>query len=134
MTDSKRKELQVKEKQEISSSAEQTKPGLVFTPEVDIYETETEIILLADLPGVKPENLDIDLRENTLTITGEVDPAYTDEEEIFIEYETGKYYRQFSISQIIDQDKIDAELKDGVLRLHMPKAQKAVPKKIAINV
>ena len=130
MTD---KELQVKDKQEIASPAEQTKPGLVFTPEVDIFESETEITLLADLPGVKSDQLDIDLRENTLTISGELAPLKNEEEEIFIEYETGKYYRQFTISQLIDQEKINAELKDGVLRLRMPKAQKAVPKKIAIT-
>jgi len=134
MKDTKGKELQVKEKQEVTSAAEHTKPGLIFTPEVDIYETETQITLMADLPGVKQENLDIDLRENTLTITGEVENVENNEEEIFIEYDTGKYHRQFSISQIIDQEKIDAELKDGVLKLVMPKAQKAIPKKIAIKI
>jgi HSP20 family molecular chaperone IbpA len=62
MTDSQAKEIQVKPKHEVMSPAEQTTPGLVFTPSVDIFENERELTLLADLPGVTPENLTIDLR------------------------------------------------------------------------
>ena len=69
------KELQAKEKLEAAGPAEQTKPGLVFTPNVDILETEKEIIMLADIPGVRAENLVIDLRDDTLTFTGEVRPS-----------------------------------------------------------
>jgi HSP20 family protein len=134
MTDMKTKELQAKGKQELISQAEHTKPGLVFTPEVDIFETDTEITLLADIPGVASKGLDIDLRENILTIVGNIETfKEAEEEDIVIEYETGKYYRQFTISQVIDQEKINAELKDGVLQLKMPKAKKAVPRKIAID-
>jgi HSP20 family protein len=134
MTDSKAKEIQVKPKQEVTSQAEQTKPGVVFTPSVDIFETERELTLLADLPGVKAENLTIDLRENTLTLTGEVEPfERADEEDILIEYEIGKYYRQFSLSNVIDQSKIDANLTDGVLRLTLPKVEEAKPRKIEVR-
>jgi len=134
MTDSNAKEIQVKPKQEVTSQAEQTKPGVVFTPSVDIFETERELTLLADLPGVKAENLTIDLRENTLTLTGEVEPfERADEEDILIEYEIGKYYRQFSLSNVIDQSKIDANLTDGVLRLTLPKVEEAKPRKIEIR-
>ena len=109
MTDSKAKEIQVKPKQEITSPTEQTRPGVVFTPSVDIFETDRELTLLADLPGVTAENLTIDLRENTLTLTGEVDPfEKANEQDILIEYEIGKYYRQFSLSNVIDQSKINA--------------------------
>ena len=134
MTDSKAKEIQVKPKQEVTSPAEQTKPGVVFTPSVDIFETDRELTLLADLPGVTAENLTIDLRENTLTLTGEVEPfERADEEDILIEYEIGKYYRQFSLSNVIDQSKIDANLTDGVLRLTLPKVEEAKPRKIEIR-
>jgi HSP20 family protein len=134
MTDSNAKEIQVKPKQEVTSQAEQTKPGVVFTPSVDIFETERELTLLADLPGVKAENLTIDLRENTLTLTGEVEPfERADEEDILIEYEIGKYYRQFSLSNVIDQSKIDANLTDGVLRLTLPKVEEAKPRKIEVR-
>lgn len=91
-------------------------------------------MLLADLPGVTSENLTIDLRENTLTLTGEVDSAEgADQEGLLVEYETGKYYRQFSISNLIDQSKIDAQLNDGVLRLTLPKVEEAKPRKIEVK-
>lgn len=134
MTDNEAKEIQVKPKQEVTSPAEQTKPGLVFTPSVDIFETDRELTLLADLPGVTAENLTIDLRENTLTLTGEVAPFETaNEEDILIEYEIGKYHRQFTLSSLIDQGKIDAKLTDGVLRLTLPKVEEAKPRKIEVK-
>ena len=133
MADTQTKALKVKDKQEVAGPAEQTRPGLTFTPDVDIFETETELTLLADIPGVKPEDLNIDLRENTLTLTGEVTPGKgSDEEDVFMEYEMGKYFRQFSLSEVIDQSKIDAQLNDGVLRLTLPKVEKATPRKITV--
>ena len=132
MTDS--KEIKVKEKQEVTTPAEQTIPGLVFTPEVDIFETDKAITLLADIPGVKPEKMNIDLRDNILTITGDVDRLQAADEELLVmEYETGRYYRQFTLSEVIDQTKIDANLNLGVLRLSLPKVAKAAPRKIAIT-
>ena len=134
MADTQSKELKVREKQELASPAEQTTPGLVFTPAVDIFETEKEITLLADMPGVKAENLTIDLRENTLTLSGDIAPVESaNEEDILVEYETGKYYRQFTIGELIDQGKIDAKLNDGVLQLKLPKVEKATPKKIVVK-
>jgi HSP20 family protein len=134
MGDSKSKEIQVKPKQEVTTASEQLRPGLIFTPGVDIFETEHEITLLADLPGVTAETLSIDIRENTLTLTGEVEPfGGTGEEDILIEYETGKYYRQFTLSSVIDQGKINARLADGVLRLSLPKIEAATPRKIEVN-
>jgi HSP20 family protein len=134
MADTESKELKVREKQEVASPAEQTAPGLVFTPAVDIFETEKEITLLADMPGVKADDLSIDLRENTLTLSADVAPVEgSDEEDLLIEYESGKYYRQFTIGELVNQEKIDAKLKEGVLRLSLPKVEKATPKKIAVK-
>jgi len=128
------KEIKVREKQEVTTPAEQTIAGLVFTPEVDIFETDKAITLLADIPGVKPEKLNIDLRDNILTITGDVDRLQAADEELLVmEYETGRYYRQFTLSEVIDQTKIDAKLNLGVLRLRLPKVAKAAPRKIAIT-
>lgn len=128
------KELKIKEKQEVSTPAEQTRPGLVFTPSVDIFETDKELVLLADMPGVKAEDLSIDLRDDTLTLAGDIQPCQNPgETEILIEYEVGKFFRQFSLSEIIDQAKIDAQLKDGVLRLTLPKVEKATPRRIAVQ-
>jgi HSP20 family molecular chaperone IbpA len=114
--------------------AEQIKPGRVFTPAVDIFETGKEITLLADLPGVKSDELNIDLRDNVLTLTGDVTPwEEAEEEDLLIEYEIGRYFRQFTLSEVIDQDKIDAQLNDGVLRLILPKVEKATPRKISVK-
>ena len=136
MADTESKELKVREKQEVTSPAEQTSPGLVFTPAVDIFETEKEITLLADMPGVKADDLTIDLRDNTLTLAADTAPApveKNEEQEILVEYETGKYYRQFTLSEIINQENINAKLTDGVLRLSLPKVEKATPKQIVVR-
>jgi len=128
------KELQAKQKTEVSAPSEQTTPGAVFVPAVDIFETDKDLNLLADLPGVKTDDLKIDLRDNVLTLSGDVAPFEgSDEKDIFIEYEVGKYYRQFTVSEEIDQGKIEAHLKDGVLRLILPKAEKTIPKKITVK-
>lgn len=132
MTES--KELQVKGKQEVAAPGEQTRPGLVFTPDVDIFETEHEITLLADIPGVATDDVNIDLREGVLTLSGNVKPwEGAVESDVLVEFEIGKYYRQFNLSEVIDQDKIDAKLEDGVLRLNLPKTEKAVPRRITVN-
>jgi HSP20 family molecular chaperone IbpA len=134
MADTTSKELQARQKTEVSTPAEQTTPGIVFVPAVDIFESEKDITLLADLPGVKSEDLKIDLRDNVLTLSGVIAPFEgPDEKDLIIEYEIGKYYRQFSLSEVINQDKIDARLEDGVLRLVLPKSDKAVPKKITVK-
>ena len=134
MADSESKELRVREKQEVASPAEQTTPGLVFTPAVDIFETDKEITLLADMPGATADDLIIDLRDNTLTLSADVDPVRGKDEELLLgEYESGRYYRQFTLGELINQEKIDAHLADGVLRLSLPKVEKATPKKIAVT-
>ena len=128
------KSLQAKEKTGVSSPVEQTRPGLVFNPSVDIFETDKELTLLADMPGVKAENLNIDLRDNVLTLAAEVEAPEGDSEvDILREYQTGKYFREFSLSEAIDQSKIDARLKDGVLELKLPKAEAVKPRKISVK-
>lgn len=128
------KALQVKEKQEVTTPAEQTRPGLIFTPAVDIFETDHDITLLADMPGVTPEKMTIDLHDGVLTFTGDATPwENPNEKDVLIEFEIGKYHRQFTLSEAIDQDKIQAKLTDGVLRLTLPKAEKARPRKITVN-
>ena len=135
MADTQSTELKVREKQEVASPAEQTTPGIVFTPAVDIFETEKEITLLADMPGVKADDLTVDLRDNTLTLAADIAPVdNSSEQELLVEYETGRYYRQFTLGELINQENIDAKLTDGVLRLTLPKIEKATPKKISVKV
>jgi len=132
MTDS--KDLQVKDKHQVASPAEQTRPGIIFTPEVDIFEDERRITLLADMPGVGPDDITIDLNDNVLSISGEVKPFEgAEESDVLVEFEIGRYFRQFTLSEVIDQSKIEARHEDGVLRLNLPKAEKAIPRQIAVT-
>jgi HSP20 family molecular chaperone IbpA len=134
MADTKSKALQAKEKSEVTAPAEQTVPGPVFTPAVDILETDKDITVLADMPGVGPSDLNIDLNDNVLTLSGEVpSPEGAGETELLREYRTGKYFRQFTLSEVIDQGKIEANLNDGVLRLTLPKVEAAKPRKIEVK-
>jgi len=133
MTEQTGKQLQIKEKQEVATPAEQTRPGAVFSPNVDIYENDQAITLLADLPGVSTEDLEIDLRDSVLTLSGDVHPFESEGEQYLIaEYGVGRFYRQFTLSEVIDQERIDAKLKDGVLTLTLPKVEKATPRTITV--
>ena len=134
MTDVEAKELKIREKQEVTAPGEQTRPGVVYTPDVDIFESDNEITLLADMPGVTTDTLSIDLRDDVLTLTGGTDSDVENSEKpIVIEYGVGTYHRQFSLSEVIDQTRISAELKNGVLRLVLPKVEKAAPRKITVS-
>lgn len=134
MADSESRALKPKEKQEIATPAEQMKPGLTFTPAVDIFETDREITVLADIPGVKAKDLTIDVRDDVLSLASDVDaPEGENEVGALREYETGKYIRQFTLSEVIDQSKIEADLTDGVLRLTLPKVEPAMPRKITVK-
>jgi HSP20 family molecular chaperone IbpA len=113
---------------------EQTRTGPVYSPAVDIFENDNSITLLADMPGVKASDLEIDLRENVLTLTGRVTRSGTaNESNVLREYRPGTFFRQFNLSEAIDQPKIDAQLADGVLRLELPKVEKARPRQITIR-
>lgn len=134
MTDTESKAIQAKGKTEAARPAEQTRPGVVFTPAIDIFETDKEITLLADMPGVKGDDLLIDLHENVLTLDGNARPPEgPGEVDVFREYATGKYYRQFTVPEVIDQTEIKAQLQDGVLRLTLPKVKAATPRRITVK-
>ena len=127
-------EIKAREKKEVAGKAEQTKPGPVFTPSVDIFETETALTVLADLPGVTPENIDIDLHDDVLSLVGHIKEDPEPGENVLLkEYEVGQYIRKFTLSEVIDQEKFQAELADGVLRLTLPKVEKAKPRKIQVT-
>ena len=116
------------------AEVEQTRPGPVYIPAVDIFEQDSNLTLLADMPGVQANDLKIDLHENVLTMMGDVaDPEGDAETDVFREYRSGRFYRQFTLSDKIDQNKIEASLTDGVLRLVLPKAEASKPREIAIK-
>lgn len=129
-----KKELQKKEVQS-SVETERTKSRKVYVPKVDIYEAKDAIVLVADMPGVDEKSVDIILDKNILTITGTVEPeAYKDHSITYSEYDTGDYERAFTISGEVDRNKIEASVKQGVLRVTLHKVEPVKAKKIAIKM
>ncbi|MGD8405549.1 MAG: Hsp20/alpha crystallin family protein [Anaerolineales bacterium] len=123
-----------KQEETPADEMERTRSRRTFVPRTDIYETEKEIIVLADIPGANEKTVDITLEKNELSITAFVEPAIPSGFEIaYAEYEEGDYQRSFRLSDEIDRDKIEAVVSDGVLRLRLPKAQEARSKKITIK-
>jgi HSP20 family protein len=102
-------------------------------PPVDIYETPEGLVLLADMPGVAPSDLEVRLEENILTIKGKAKHAI-DKEPTYREFELVNFFRQFELSEHVDQEKIAARLNNGVLMLQLPRAEKAKPRQIPVQV
>ena len=128
-------EIEVAEKQEVEeTSGEPTWAGTFFSPQVDILSSDTGITLVADLPGVTREGLDIDLREGVLTLVGKVEELSPEHRILQQEYRLGGYLRRFNISDDVDRDGIHAALKDGVLTLQLPKVKSAQPRKIEVQL
>ncbi|MHC1727208.1 MAG: Hsp20/alpha crystallin family protein [Syntrophobacteraceae bacterium] len=127
------KDLQIQEKKEVQASSESTRNVPIFIPAVDIYESEGALTLVADMPGVPLDNVDIDLDADQLTIRGTVPLEQENGKVLFQEYTVGDYYRQFTLSSDIDREKIQASMKNGVLKLVLPKAEAAKPRKILVK-
>jgi HSP20 family protein len=127
-------ELQAKAKEEAPAKGERVRPGRVFLPAVDIFETPEALVLVADMPGVAADKVTADLKDNHLVISGEVSPPLKQGETMLEqEYYTGDYQREFHVGSLIDQGKIEATMKDGVLHLVLPKVEKAKPRKIEVK-
>ena len=127
------KELEVREKKELVAKEEKTVPGRTFVPYADIYETDEALAVVMEMPGVEKQDLDVGLENDVLRVNGRIDfSKYKDMEPVYAEYNVGHYARSFALSNTIDQEKISANLEDGVLTLTLPKAKHAQPRKIAI--
>lgn len=126
-------DLAVKEKQPVTRETTGTHEGNYFEPQVDIYETADALTLTADIPGVHAEDIQTDLKDNLLTITARVSSVDGKWKPLYEEYSVGHYQRQFRLGQQIDQAKISAQLKDGVLTLTLPKADAAKPRRIEVK-
>lgn len=115
-------------------SAERTRGGQVYRPYVDIVETSDELTLRADLPGVKSNAIDIDFEDGVLTIQGKVEPRYGENVNFLLrEYGLGDFHRTFRVSEEVNAAGIHAECADGVLTVHLPKAEAAKPRKIEVK-
>ncbi|MCB0212840.1 MAG: Hsp20/alpha crystallin family protein [Anaerolineae bacterium] len=123
------------EKQEVqvAEGTERTRPGRAYVPRADIYETDEALVLVADMPGVDHDTLDITLEKNVLSIRGTVETRNPDNYNLaYAEYEVGDYERNFTLSDGIDSDNITASIKNGVLQINLPKAGPAKARKINI--
>ncbi len=120
--------------EQLQEKPEQTRVRRVYSPRVDIFEKDNAIVLLADMPGTDEKNINISLEKNILTITGEVDVEDRQGYQLeYAEYGIGDYSRSFTVSEDIDRDKIEATVKNGVLRLILPKAEAVKPRRIDVR-
>jgi len=127
----KKQEMEPILKKELEHNAEVTRAGLYYEPPVDIYETQEALHLVADMPGVPAEGLEIDVREGVLTLIGRQEPQ--DEGHIqYREYRPGSFYRRFALAETIDQERIEARMVHGVLSVVLPKMERAKPRKIKV--
>jgi len=128
------KDLVSQEKKEIQPHKEHTVPGKKYLPGTDIVETEKELLLYMDMPGVHKDNVKISLEKNVLGIDGQIDSSpYENLKPLYTEYNIGHFSRHFELSNEIDQSKIDASIEDGVLLLTLPKVPKTQPTTIQVS-
>jgi HSP20 family protein len=127
-------ELQVQQKREVDKKPESTTPARRFLPVTDIFETADALKVILEMPGVDKDGIEVRVENDVLTIDGQVDfTKYQGLQPVYTEYNIGNYARSFELSSKIDQERITADLRDGVITLVLPKAEKAKPRKIKVG-
>jgi len=127
-------ELQVQQKREVDKKPESTTPARRFLPVTDIFETADALKVILEMPGVDKDGIEVRVENYVLTIDGQVDfTKYQGLQPVYTEYNIGNYARSFELSSKIDQERITADLRDGVITLVLPKAEKAKPRKIKVG-
>jgi HSP20 family protein len=127
-------ELQVQQKRELENKEETTIPARMFVPAADIFEGENDLTVILEMPGVEKTNVDIHVEDGVLNVEGRLDlTKYRGLQPLYTEYNIGHYSRSFRLSSKIDQTKIAAEMKDGVLTLKLPKVEEAKPRTIQVK-
>ena len=127
-------ELQVQQKREVEKKPESTMPARRYLPVTDIFETADALKVILEMPGVDKDGVDVRVENDLLTIDGQVDfSKYQGLQPVYTEYNVGNYARSFQLSSKIDQERITADLRDGVIILVLPKAEKAKPRKIKVG-
>jgi HSP20 family molecular chaperone IbpA len=135
MSEEKALQIEETEKREVAETgAERTREGAVFVPRTDVYETNEAIFVVAEMPGANENSVDIMLEQDVLTINGSVEPAFPEGYELEVaEYRVGDYTRAFTLTDQVDRDAIEATVRDGVLRLRLPKVTKAQIRTITVK-
>ena len=129
-----KQELQVQQKRELEKKEESTIPARVFLLTADIYESQDALSVILEMPGVEKNNVEVSVEDGVLKVEGRLDfSKYQGLQPLYTEYNIGHYARSFRLSSKIDQSKIAAELKDGVLSLVLPKVQEVKPRTIQVT-
>jgi HSP20 family molecular chaperone IbpA len=128
-------ELEVQPKRELEKREESTTPVRSFVPNTDIFETEDALMVVMELPGVDREHTEITVEDNVLGVSGRIDfSKYEKLQPVYTEYNIGHFRRTFSLApSSIDEQKISADMKDGVLTLTLPKAERIKPRTIQLR-
>lgn len=127
-------ELQVQQKREVEKKTEGTTPGRAFVPVTDIFETPEMLTVVLEMPGVDRNSIEASVEDDVVTIEGRIDfSKYEGMQPVYTEYNVGHYARSFQISNKVDQSKISAQMKDGVVTIVLPKAEQAKPRKIRVS-
>lgn len=123
-----------KKEAEVTEGVERTRSKRLYTPAVDIIENKEDLVLIADMPGADENSVEITLEKDLLTIYGKVEPDIPEKHRLVTsDYGIGDYQRSFTLSSEIDREKIEATVKNGVLRLTLPKAEGAKTRKIPVK-
>lgn len=131
--DNAKKDIQ-KQEAATPEKGEHTRARRVYTPAVDIIERKDDIVVIADMPGANETSVDITLEKNELSIYGKIEPEVPEKHALHLaEYGVGDYKRVFSLTEEVDRDKIQATVKNGVLRIILPKAEAVKTRKIAVR-
>lgn len=126
--------LPVQEKKELQTKEEQTAPARYYVPTTDIFETQDELTVVLEMPGVEKKDIIVGLENDKLRIEGRIDfKKYEGLDPLYTEYNVGHYARAFTLSSKIDQERISAQIEDGVLTLTLPKVKEVQPRRIAID-
>jgi len=126
--------LEVQGKKELVSKEEKTVPARYFVPATDIYETDDGLMVVMEVPGVERKNIDINVENEVIRVEGRIDTSqYDGLDPLYTEYNVGHFARSFTLSSKIDQQKIGAQLEDGVLTLTLPKLKEAQPRRISVG-
>lgn len=127
-------ELAVQQKKELTTKEEKTVPTRSYVPATDIFETDAELTIVMEVPGVEKKDVGVELENDVLRVEGKIDfGKYEGLEPVYAEYNVGHYARAFTLSDKIDRDGISADLNNGVLTLTLKKAKAAQPRRIEIR-
>ena len=126
--------LEVQGKKELVSKEEKTVPARYFVPATDIYETDDGLMVVMEVPGVERKDIDINVENEVIRVEGRIDASkYDGLDPLYTEYNVGHFARSFTLSNKIDQQKIGAQLEDGVLTLTLPKLKEAQPRRVSVG-